>query len=281
MSSTGLTRSLVTVGFVAFMASMGVGCDQLAPWWDEIQKGNGTGSSGAGAGGTSGPPSMCEKIDGGGDSTSCKTYDTWKKYGVYECEQRNMQLTDLAMGPSCGATRYQNAIYLCCGTPTGGSAGTGGSPGAGTGGSPGGGTGGASGEMCTTNRLSGATTCRTYDLWKQDASATCTKQNRLLTTITPGPECEGGIVGVTFTCCDGPVPPPPPTGSGGSSGGQMCTTSEMGGETSCKPYDVWKQYASDACAQQDALLTALTPGATCGDGLYQVIKFTCCAPTPL
>ena len=60
----------------------------------------------------------------------------------------------------------------------------------------------------------------------------------------------------------------------------MCTTSEMGGSTSCKPYDLWKQYASDACTQQNLVLTGLATGATSGDGVYQSIKLTCCAPTP-
>jgi hypothetical protein len=104
------------------------------------------------------------------------------------------------------------------------------------------------------------------------------KQNLLLTSIKPGPDCDGGIVGVTFTCCG--EPELPPTGSGGSSGAQMCTNGEMGGATSCKPYDVWKQYASDACMQQNLVLTGLAPGATCGDGVYQSTSFTCCAPGP-
>jgi hypothetical protein len=99
----------------------------------------------------------------------------------------------------------------------------------------------------------------------------CTQKNLLLTSITPGPSCDGGIVGVTFTCCGGSTTMPPP---------QMCTSSEMGGPSSCKPYDVWKQYASDACTTQNLVLTGLATGATCGDGVYQTIKFTCCAPTP-
>ena len=369
----GLTRFLLALGLFAFVGS---GCDQLAPWWEAVQKDKGIGTSGTGAGGTSGTASMCVRIteggtgtcedyatykirsadvcaqknlvisslepgamcgnggvesmtfvccppaptptpvtcsestdatgracktcvdangktvstdcnsnvpgmmcvniDGGGDSTSCKPYDIWKQYGSDTCQQKNMQLTNLLTGPSCGGTNYQNVTYVCCATTPSGSTGTGGSPGGGSGG-----TGGASGQMCTTNRLSG-TGCKSYDLWKQDASATCTQKMLQLTSITPGPACDGGIVGVTFTCCGGPTPspPPPPTGSGGSSGGQMCTTSEMGGSTSCKPYDLWKQYASDACTQQNLVLTGLATGTTCGDGVYQSIKLTCCAPTP-
>jgi len=266
------TRSLLAVGFVAFV---GAGCGPLAPWWDDVPKGNETGSSGAGAGGTSGTDSMCEKIDGGGDSTSCKSYDTWKQYGAYECGQKNMQLTDLVTGPSCGDAKYQNATYVCCGTTPAGSTGTGGSSGAGTGGA-----GGASAQACTMNKLTGPNSCRSYDLWKQDASAACTNQNLLLTAITPGPDCEGGIVGVTFTCCgdQSPPPGPTPTGSGGSSGNAMCMPSQMmGGDTSCKPYDVWKQYASDACTQQNLALARFATVASCGDGVYQTAWYTCCS----
>ena len=186
-----------------------------------------------------------------------------------------MQLTDLVVGTPCGSN-YQDVTYVCCATVPSGSTGTGGSTGGGSGG-----TGGASGQMCTTNRLSG-TGCKSYDLWKQDASATCTQKMLQLTSITPGPACDGGIVGVTFTCCGGPTPspPPPPTGSGGSSGGQMCTPARWAGRRAANRTIPRKQYASDACTQQNLLLTGLVTGTTCGDGLYQSIKLTCCAPTP-
>ena len=226
----GLTRFLLALGLFAFVGS---GCDQLAPWWEAVQKDKGIGTSGTGAGGTSGTASMCVRIteggtgncqdyatyrirsadvcaqknlvisslepgamcgnggvesmtfvccppaptprltcsestdatgracktcvdangktvstdcnsnvpgmmcvniDGGGDSTSCKPYDIWKQYGSDTCQQKNMQLTNLLTGPSCGGTNYQNVTYVCCATTPSGSTGTGGSPGGGSGG---------------------------------------------------------------------------------------------------------------------------------------------------
>jgi len=241
------------------------------------------------------PGMMCEKIDGGGDSTSCKPYDIWKQYGTDTCKQKNMQLTDIALGPACGGTNYQNVTYVCCATTPSGSTGTGGSPG--------GGTGGASGQMCTTNRLSTGTGCKSYDLWKQDASATCTKQNLLLTSITPGPNCDGGIVGVTFTCCGGLVPPPPPKCTQTTyASGQVCKTCvdsvtgmvisndcapgpgsgtcvaiDDGGPSSCKDEATWKKYGTDRCAQQNLALADVKVAVPCGSGASQV-TYVCCAP---
>jgi hypothetical protein len=319
MRVPGLTPALLALGVGAFVVASG--CDQLGPWWEAVHKSNGTGTSGTGAGGTSGSASMCVRITEGGPGT-CEDYSTYKIRSADLCAQKNLVISSLEPGAMCGNGGVESMTFLCCPpapapTPVTCSEGT-----DRTGRvcktctdangkivSTDCNSGGASGQMCTTNRLSTGTGCKSYDLWKQDASATCTKQNLLLTSIAPGPDCDGGIVGVTFTCCGGPPPPPtcgqsidatgqtcktcwdsngkaisndcsPPTGGGGSSGGQMCTKTEMGGSTSCKPYDLWKQYASDVCMQQNLLLTGLAPGATCGDGVYQSISFTCCAPTP-
>jgi hypothetical protein len=243
------------------------------------------------------PGMMCVNIDGGGDVTSCKPYDIWKQYGSDACQQKGMQLTNVLTGPSCGGTNYQNATYVCCATTPSGSTGTGGSPG-GTGG-----TGGASGQMCTTNRLSG-TGCKSYDLWKQDASATCTQSNLLLTSLTAGPACDGGIVGVTFTCCGGPTPSPPPppprctetadasgqvcktcvdavTGMVVSNdcapgpGTGMCVTIDDGGASSCKDEVTWKKYGIDRCAQQNLALADLKLAVACAGG-YSMVTYVCC-----
>jgi len=135
------------------------------------------------------PGMMCAKIDGGGVPSSCKPYDIWKQYGADACKQKNMQLTDLVPGPSCGGTNYQNVTYVCCATTPSGSTGTGGSGG------------GSGSQTCTKSELGDSTTCRSYDLWKLDASAACTQQNLLLTAIAVGPGCDGGIQSLIFTCC--------------------------------------------------------------------------------
>jgi hypothetical protein len=331
---TGSPRSPLALGFFAVV---GLSCGQLAPWWDAVPKGNGpgTGTGGTGTGGTSAPAPtpvtcsesvdatgrtcktcvdasgmvvstdcgsnvpgmMCANIDGGGGSTSCKPYDVWKQYGSDTCQQKNMQLTNLLTGPSCGGTSYQNVTYVCCATTPSGSAGTGGSPGGGSGG-----TGGPSGQMCTTNRLSSGTICRSADLWKEEAAATCTQQNLRLTSITPGPACDGGIVGVTFTCCaPTPSPPPPPKCTQTvDAGGQVCKTCvdavtgmvisndcapgpdsgvcvtiDDGGPSSCKDEATWKKYGTDRCAQQSLPLTDLKLAVACAGG-YSMVTYVCC-----
>src|SRR5215467_1852072 len=55
-----------------------------------------------------------------------------------------------------------------------------------------------------------------------------------------------------------------PTGSRGSDGGGMCIQIPDGVESSCKPYDLWKQYGADRCAQQNLQLTDLALGPSCG-----------------
>ena len=390
----GLTRFLLPLGLVAFVGS---GCDQLAPWWEAVQKDKGIGSSGTGAGGTSGTASMCVRIteggpgtcedyanykirsadvcaqknlvisslepgamcgnsgvesmtfvccppaptptpvtcsestdatgrpcktcvdangktvstdcnsnvpgmmcvniDGGGDSTSCKPYDIWKQYGSDTCQQKNMQLTNLLTGPSCGGTNYQNVTYVCCATTPSGLTGTGGSPGGGSGG-----TGGASGQMCTTSEMGGSTSCKPYDLWKQYASDACTQQNLVLTGLATGATCGDGVYqSIKFTCC-APTPSPPPpkctqtvdasgqvcktcvdsvTGAvisndcAPGSGSGMCVTIDDGSASSCKDEATWKKYGSDRCAQQNLVLTDLKLAVACAGG-YSMVTYVCC-----
>ena len=61
--------------------------------------------------------------------------------------------------------------------------------------------------------------------------------------------------------------------------GMMCVKIPDGGATSCKPYDPWKQYGADACKQQTMQLTELVVGTTCGSG-YQNVTYVCCATVP-
>src|SRR3954462_1981533 len=45
-----------------------------------------------------------------------------------------------------------------------------------------------------------------------------------------------------------------------------CVGDYVGGPTSCKPADVWKQYAADSCKMRGLELTDLSLGATCKGG---------------
>ncbi|MDX2022992.1 MAG: hypothetical protein SF187_22345 [Deltaproteobacteria bacterium] len=62
--------------------------------------------------------------------------------------------------------------------------------------------------------------------------------------------------------------PPPP---------RKCITEVQGGETSCKPASVWKQYAFESCQAKGLTLTALSPGTPCGGDSSRYIKYECCS----
>src|SRR3954469_6843430 len=70
------------------------------------------------------------------------------------------------------------------------------------------------------------------------------------------------------------------TGAGGSAvPGTTCVKVPDGGPTSCNSYDVWKQYGTDACAEQKTELTDLVGGTACNGG-YQDVTYVCCAAAP-
>jgi|GEM_PF-5835713 len=60
-----------------------------------------------------------------------------------------------------------------------------------------------------------------------------------------------------------------------------CFVDGMGGPTSCKPEALWVQYAEDACADQNMVLTKYRVAKKCGKGLFRYIKFQCCPKEPL
>ena len=113
MRVTALTRPLVALGLVAFVAS---GCDQLAPWWDAVQKGNGTGTSGTGTGGTPGTASMCVRITEGGPGT-CGDYATYKIRSADVCAPKNLVISSLEPGAMCGNGGVESMTFVCCPPP--------------------------------------------------------------------------------------------------------------------------------------------------------------------
>jgi hypothetical protein len=177
--------------------------------------GGSTGTAGS-AGGS------CIKIDGGGVPSSCKDAATWKKYGADACAQQNMELSDIAYGPACGAN-FQNATYVCCGGTTSGGTGAGGASG---------GTAttcdaytnaagavckrcvDASGVVlsdecpppqpptsCTKINDGGPSSCKDAATWKQYGATSCARLGLTLSDIAYGTPCGASFQDVVYVCC--------------------------------------------------------------------------------
>lgn len=58
-----------------------------------------------------------------------------------------------------------------------------------------------------------------------------------------------------------------------------CFGEALGGPTSCKPLDVWKDYAVKACENRGLSISDFAVGAECKDGFSEV-KYACCKPGP-
>jgi hypothetical protein len=188
-----------------------------------------TGSTGSGTGGSSGGADMCTKIDEGG-AGSCKPYDIWKQYGYDRCQQQNLLLTAITVGPACDGG-YQSMTFTCCGntgTPTpppkcGQTSDATGqicktcwdavsgqvisndcAPGpTGSGGSGGG------AQMCIFIDDGGPTSCKDASTWKQYGSDRCGQQNLALMDLKLAIACDGGYSMVSYVCCGGSATPPP------------------------------------------------------------------------
>jgi hypothetical protein len=125
------------------------------------------------------------------------------------------------------------------------------------------------GPACTGQGLGDGKTCQDVGAWKQAAWESCQAAGLVLTDYATSGACGEtgeGFQFVKFTCC-GSAPVTPPA---------TCETQQQGGDTSCKPTAVWKQYAGEACAATGLALTAYSPFEACGDDSYRMVKYTCC-----
>lgn len=93
---------------------------------------------------------------------------------------------------------------------------------------------------------------------------------------------EMGPTGICKRCYDAsgaliledcPPPPPPPLDAG------ACISIDDGGSSSCKDPATWQKYGAERCAQQNLVLTTLTPTGKCDQG-YSTVTYTCCAGAP-
>jgi hypothetical protein len=138
---------------------------------------------------------------------------------------------------------------------------------------------GAEPASCATQIEGSETSCKSASEWKAIAYQLCKARGQELTAYSAGGgDCGNGNTRyVKYECCPAkpappPLPPPPPA--------PACFGEGQGGETSCKPPELWKQYAADACKARGAELSMIDYAVDCGGGNFRYIKYVCCPPTP-
>jgi hypothetical protein len=125
---------------------------------------------------------------------------------------------------------------------------------------------------CVSESIGGATSCKPAEVWKKYASDACTSKGLDLTDLSLGTACSGGFTEAKYACCkSAPKPVPPKPGPP-----LACFGDSQGGPTSCKPAEVWKQYASDACHAKSARLARIDYADECAKGSYRWTKYECC-----
>jgi hypothetical protein len=258
MRRTALTRSFLTIGLVALVGS---GCGPINTWLDAVQphKGGTTSppSGSAGASGTS------TGAGGSGVAANCVA-----EMGATGLCKRCYDASGVLVHEDCPPP------------PT------------------------SSDPACVEITEGGPGTCTDYATYKIRSSDVCAQKNLFISNLKPGPMCgNGGVESMTFVCCPPPAPSPVTCSQGTDATGRACKTCvdasgavvstdcnanvpgtmclkiPDGGSTSCKPYDLWKQYGTSACAQQKMELTDLVVGTPCGSN-YQDVTYVCCASVP-
>jgi hypothetical protein len=142
---------------------------------------------------------------------------------------------------------------------------------------------------CDKRTQGGETSCKPADVWRAYAKEDCGTDRLLLTSFTTSEACDGGFRRSLYTCCplsgSGEAPKPDagpkaePAPRPDAAPGPKCATEILGGETSCKPAEVWKGYASELCGRRGLTLARLLTDDAC-DGGFRTAKASCCpAPT--
>lgn len=114
--------------------------------------------------------------------------------------------------------------------------------------------------------------------WKDIATQHCQESGAMVTDFELTSGCPGGASadtygGAKWQCCpateSGTEPEPAP----------VCYEDTLGGPGSCKPMDVWKDYAAEVCAADGRVLTSVVGEQICADGDFEMAFFQCCPPT--
>jgi hypothetical protein len=129
---------------------------------------------------------------------------------------------------------------------------------------------------CISEYMGGATSCKPADVWKKYAYDACASRGLDLTELNFGSTCSGGFTEAKYSCCK-PAPKPVPPKPGPEP--VACFADAQGGPTSCKPAEVWKQYASDACKAKGTSLVQIAYADECAKGSFRYTKYECCDAT--
>ena len=249
--------------------------------------------------------SSCETIETKTVQGVCQSPDQWKDHAVKLCGDA-AAVADLKVFGQCANAKdaYLAATISCCGatdpapTPT---------PTPKPNPEPCDNADGTSCEPkpeppaqqpCKTVVMGDVTSCKPADVWKQYAHELCNDNGLQLSALSLGDQCKGGFVQAKVACCpkDEPSPcdsttgncepkPEPCVNADGTTCDEpnpqpepnQCFAEMMGGNTSCKPAEVWKQYASEICADANMILVGIGVDGECDKGAYSHAKFECCA----
>lgn len=190
------------------------------------------------------------------DINTCKNDDAWKELLTKTCLEKGQYLVKFEPLAKCAGGGFSGAAFVCCGAdlippppppppPPG---------------------------DCVEQKVA-LDACKNEGELKEIAYKECLQLGLSLADLNVyGPCSSGGFSIMAWTCCGDSVPPQPePT--------NQCFEGKLGEATSCKPAEVWKEYASNACLQSNATLAKVEVAGPCSNtGGYQMVYYVCCAP---
>ncbi|NUN12872.1 MAG: hypothetical protein HUU55_04485, partial [Myxococcales bacterium] len=205
------------------------------------------------------PPPPGECVEHKLTLNTCKNEGELKEIAYKDCLQLGLSLADLNLYGPCASGGFSTAAYICCGEtqppqpdPT---------------------------DPCFEAKMGGADSCKPAEIWKEYATKACAEQGFDLVKFTTAEPCADGTGFHLsyYACCAASVPPPPQPPPDDSDP-QACFEGKMGEPTSCKPPEVWKEYAAKMCLQANAELTALEVAVPCSNtGGYAMAYYVCCS----
>lgn len=129
---------------------------------------------------------------------------------------------------------------------------------------------------CFSEHLGDATSCKDPGTWKDYAAKACASRGLDVAQLEFGAACKGGFSEAKYSCCKSapkPIPSPKPDPI-------ACFGDVQGGPTSCKPVELWKQYADSACKAKGEQIVAIDFAEECDkNGSFRWVKYECCDAT--
>jgi hypothetical protein len=246
----------------------------------------GLAAAGCEGGGVSGPQptsTASMALEGGaecsavalGDDQTCRDDLTWRAVAEATCAQDGLELAALGFAHACGPDRFQAVEFSCCpaAEPTERS-------------EPERREGRefapahrpersrrvpvqAAVATCESQLLGSDSDCRYPEEWEDLADAFCRSSSTLMGASESLQACgDGRDRFLEFSCCPAAQPDPDPA--------PQCFAGELGGETLCKDAATWLASAEVACDKWGAAVDWSELGASCGEGLFSGVNFSCC-----